>query len=79
MECVDEKKGRIHDLVGEVLRGEHKKDILINSSYSFEKEVQATYFSNMRKNMSSDTAYAIMNTRQQLEDLKILKGLNKYE
>lgn len=75
----NEGRQQVHVLVEEVLRGEHKKDILLNSSYEFDQEVQAIYFSNARKNMSSDIAYVVMNDNQQLEDIKILKGLNQHE
>lgn len=76
---IEEKERHIHSLVEEVQRGEHKKDILINSAYGFEFDVQADYFSNARRNMTSDTAMIIMHTNQQLVDLKVLKGLKNYE
>lgn len=76
---IEQKKKRISGLINEVLSGEYKKDVLINSAYDFSGELQAMYYANMRKNMKSDMASAVINHGQQLDDLTILKGLGKYE
>lgn len=70
---------RIVVLMAEVLRGEHIIDTLPNSSFDFAEEQQAIYFSNARKNMKSEMAYATMHSGQQLNDLKILEVLQKNE
>ena len=49
---------RRNRLIDEILRGEKKKDTLPNSSFSFDKETQAAYFAQTRRNMKSDMAYA---------------------
>lgn len=72
---VKQKERRASILVGEVMRGEHSVDILPNSAYDFAEERQAVYFSNMRKNMKSDMAYATMNQASQLDDIRLLKRL----
>ena len=51
------------------------KEALPNSSFPFENERQATYFSRTRNNMKSDMAHATMNQSNQLDDLKILEVL----
>lgn len=71
----DYTQRRVKELVDEVIRGEHKVDILPNSSYDFSEERQAIYFSNARKNMKSDMAHATMECGQQLDDIKILERL----
>lgn len=70
-------KSRIEVLIDEVKQGLHTKDALINSSYDFGEKMQALYFSNMRKNMKSEMADSVMNHKQQLTDLKILKVLRQ--
>lgn len=70
-------KNRITELIDEVKHGLHTKDILINSSYDFSGEMQALYFSNMRKNMKSEMADSVMNHKQQLADLKMLEVVRK--
>ncbi len=72
-----EKSRRISTLVNEVLRGEHVKDTLINSSYEFSGETAANYFSNARKNLHSDMAYHVFMADSDLTDLKILKLLKR--
>lgn len=72
-----EKSRRISTLVNEVLRGEHVKDTLINSSYKFSGETAANYFSNARNNLHSDMAYRVFEVGADLTDLKILSGLKR--
>lgn len=67
---------RINGLIREVLQKEHKVDTLPNSSFDFSDERQAMYFSNMRKNMSSETAHMVINCGQQLADLKLTGVVN---
>lgn len=69
-----QENSRIIELMNEVLRGEWKIDKRTNFSPAFEKETQAMYFSNARKNLQSDVNAEIMNYRQDLTELKLLKG-----
>lgn len=65
----------IEELVEEVRRGEHEMDILPNSSFDFSEERQSMYFSNARKNMKSDMAYATMSRAQRVDDMKVFEVL----
>ena len=66
---------RINALINEVVSGEQKRDTLRNSSYQFEKEAQAMYFSNMRRNMKSRLASAVMCASYDLSELKVMEAL----
>lgn len=68
-----EKSRRIDTLMKELLRGEHKKDTLINSSYEFSGEMAASYFSNTRNNLRSDMAYSVFGGNLDLKELRLLK------
>ncbi len=67
---------RRNRLIDEILRGEKKKDTLPNSSFSFDKETQAAYFAQTRRNMKSDMAYATMHHGSQTDDLKVSEVMN---
>ena len=58
------KRIGIDVLVNEILSGEYPKDILPNSALGFSNEHQAQYFSNLRRNLQSDMAYAVMSNPQ---------------
>ena len=66
---------RIDALIREVASGEQKRDTLPNSSYRLEKEAQAMYFSNMRRNMQSRTAEAIVRCNPDISELKVMEVL----
>ncbi|MCD7943856.1 MAG: hypothetical protein LUH43_03040 [Clostridia bacterium] len=74
-----ERIKRINLLIGDVLSGSVKRDILMNSSFDFNDKTAAMYFSNTRRNMQSDTADAIMTHDQQLDELGIMKELKLNE
>lgn len=61
---------RIDSLVREVASGGQERDTLPDLSYRFEKEAQAMYFSNMRRNMRSRTASSIMHCNPDLRELR---------
>ena len=67
---------RRNRLIDEILRGVKKKDTLPNSSFSFDKETQAAYFAQTRRNMKSDMAYATMHHGIQTDDLKVSEVMN---
>lgn len=71
-ETTDARRNR---LIAEIRNGETIKAVLPNSSFPFENERQATYFSRTRNNMKSDMAHATMDQSNQLDDLKILEVL----
>lgn len=71
-ETTDARRNR---LIEEIRNGETVKDVLLNSSFPFENERQASYFSRTRNNMKSDMAHATMKQSNQLDDLKILEVL----
>ena len=79
MQTACQERNRLENLVNEVSRGEHRKDVLRNSSLDFAEEGQALYFSNMRKSMTSVIAHTIMTQNQRLDDLKVLEVLNGNE
>ena len=60
----------MESLVHEVLRGEHKKDKLLDSSLDFSKERQAQHFSNMRRNMASVIAHTIYDVEWKFRELE---------
>lgn len=62
-------------LVAEILRGEYTKDILPNSAFGFSNEQQAQYFSNLRRNLKSDMANAVISNSQSAYDLELLKKI----
>lgn len=66
---------RIDALIREVASGEQERDTLPNSSYRLEKEAQAMYFSNMRRNMQSRIAAAIVRCNSDLSELKVMEAL----
>lgn len=70
-----EKSRRIGTLMKELLRGEHKKDTLVNSSYEFSGEMVASYFSNTRSNLHSDMAYSVFSENLDLKELRLLRAI----
>lgn len=60
-------------LVEEILSGECSIDILPNSALGFSNEQQAQYFSNLRRNLQSDMASAVITNSQSYSDLELLK------
>lgn len=64
-------------LIQEILEGNYVKDILPNSAFGFTGEHQAMYFSNLRRNLKSDMAHAIMSNSQSLDDLNLLKKIKE--
>lgn len=62
-------------LVEEILRGDYPKDILPNSALGFSNEQQAQYFSNLRRNLQSDMASAVISNSQSTYDLELLKKI----
>lgn len=69
----EETNARRNRLIAEIQSGETKKEVLLNASFPFEKERQASYFSQARNNMRSDMAHATMAHGNQAEDMKILE------
>lgn len=70
---------RITALINEVKNDEHVMDILVNSYPSFENELQAIYFSNLRRNMVSDLAWNVIKRDQSLDELSIMKKIRGTE
>ena len=68
---------RRNRLIAEIRNGETVKAALPNSSFPFENERQAAYFSRTRNNMKSDMTHATMDQSKQLDDLIILEVLRK--
>lgn len=69
-------RGRTHHyqaLLGEVMNGEHERDVLPNPSYDFAEERQAIYYTNLRWNMESDMGVMVMNHHQQSGELGLIK------
>lgn len=62
-------------LIAEILSGEYTKDILPNSAFGFSDEQQAQYFSNLRRNLKSDMASAVISNSQSAYDLELLKKI----
>ena len=68
-----EERQRIERLVEEIIAGEHKIDKLPNSSAGFSGAAQAEYFSKARYHLESDVSNLIVNHKQQLDELQLLK------
>ena len=68
-----EESQRIEQLVEEIIAGEHKIDKLPNSSAGFTGAAQAEYFSKARYHLESDVSNLIVNHKQQLDELTIVK------
>ena len=62
-------------LVEEILSGEYPTDILPNSALGFSDEQQAQYFSNLRRNLQSDMASAVILNSQSTYELELLKKI----
>lgn len=76
---LSERKRRLYLMVeNEIMTGIWKKEGLLNSSQKIEKETEALYYSNARKNLCSDIVYEIMHGQQQLDDLYVMREC-KYE
>ena len=71
-----EERQRIERLVEEIIAGEHKIDKLPNSSAGF---AQAEYFSKARYHLESDVSNLIVNHKQQLDELQLLKMIKGQE
>ena len=69
-----EERQRIERLVEEIIAGEHKIDKLPNSSAA-----QAEYFSKARYHLESDVSNLIVNHKQQLDELQLLKMIKGQE
>lgn len=69
----EKTNARRNRLIAEIQSGETEKEVLLNASFPFEKERQASYFSRARNNMRSDMAHATMAHANQAEDMKILE------
>ena len=68
-----QERQRIERLVEEIIAGEHKIDKLPNSSAGFSGAAQAEYFSRARYHLESDVSNLIVNHKQQLDELQLLK------
>lgn len=66
-------EGWIEFLVNEIISGEYPRDILPNSALRFSGENEAQYFSNLRRNLQSDMAHAVIDNSQSTYDLELLK------
>lgn len=64
-------------LIKEILEGDYIKDILPNSAFGFTDEQQAQYFSNLRRNLQSDMAHAVITNSQCVNDLKLLQKIKE--
>ena len=69
----EKTNARRNRLIAESQSGETEKEVLLNASFPFEKERQASYFSQARNNMRSDMAHATMAHANLAEDKKILE------
>ena len=65
-----EERQRIERLVEEIIAGEHKIDKLPNSSAGFTGAAQAEY-------LESDVNNLIVNHKQQLDELQLLKMIKE--
>ena len=74
-----EERQRIERLVEEIIAGEHKIDKLPNSSAGFSGAAQAEYFSMARYHLESDVSNLIVNHKQQLDELQLLKMIKGQE
>ena len=68
-----EERQRIERLVEEIIAGEHKIDKLPNSSAGFSGAAQAEY------HLESDVSNLIVNHKQQLDELQLLKMIKGQE
>ena len=66
-------------IVEEIIAGEHKIDKLPNSSAGFSGAAQAEYFSKARYHLESDVSNLIVNHKQQLDELQLLKMIKGQE
>lgn len=64
----EKTNARRNRLIAEIQSGETETEVMLDASFPFEKERQASYFSRARNNMRSDMAHA-----NQAEDMKILE------
>ena len=64
---------RRSNFIAEIRCGEKEKDVLLNSSFPFEAERQALYFSFTRRNIKSDMAYATMHHSNNTDDMAIME------
>lgn len=67
----EKTNARRNRLIAEIQSGE--TEVMLDASFPFEKERQASYFSRARNNMRSDMAHATMAHANQAEDMKILE------
>ena len=74
-----EERQRTERLVEEIIAGEHKIDKLPNSSAGFSGAAQAEYFSKARYHLESDVSNLIVNHKQQLDELQLLKMIKGQE
>ena len=74
-----EERQRIERLVEEIIAGEHKIDKLPNSSAGFSGAAQAEYLSKARYHLESDVSNLIVNHKQQLDELQLLKMIKGQE
>ena len=72
-----EERQRIERLVEEIIAGEHKIDKLPNSSAGFTGAAQAEYFSKARYHLETDVNNLIVNHKQQLDELQLLKMIKE--
>lgn len=64
-------------LVNEVKNGEYKMDVSSDDFYDLSGEAQAIYFSKMRDFMNTSVSHIIFYENQQLNELSILRKLEK--
>lgn len=65
----------INTLMDEIFSGEQKRDCLKSEAYDFSGELQAQYFSNLRKFLKSSTAFYVMNGCNSIPELVFFKFL----
>lgn len=64
-------------LVNEVKNREHEMDVSSDDFYDLSGEAQAIYFSMMRDFMNTSVSHIIFYENQQLEEVPILRKLQK--
>lgn len=64
-------------LVNEVKNDEYKMDVSSDDFYDLSGEAQAIYFSKMRDFMNTSVSHIIFYENQQLNELSILRKLEK--
>ena len=69
----EKTNARRNRLIAEIQSGETETEVMLDASFPFEKERQASYFSRARNTMRSDMAHATMAHANQAEDMKILE------